>query len=121
MTLSTDQVQETIAKSVVLHRNLHEEPPTVIHAAGLHLTLSDGRKIIDATGGAAVRSYTIHSKVDPTYFFLGIMHWPWRPTGSARYRSPDRESGLLPLDALCLQAGRRSCSCAHRFNRREDE
>ena len=40
--------------SAVLHRSLHHEPETVIHASGLLLTLSSGRTVIDACGGAAV-------------------------------------------------------------------
>ena len=40
--------------SAVLHRDLHETPKQVVGASGLYLTLSNGRRIIDATGGAAV-------------------------------------------------------------------
>ena len=40
--------------SAVLHRDLHRDPLQVVKASGLYLTLSDGRKIIDASGGAAV-------------------------------------------------------------------
>ncbi len=40
--------------SAVLHRDLKVEPLEVLSAKGPYLTLSDGRKIIDATGGAAV-------------------------------------------------------------------
>ncbi|MCJ1324283.1 hypothetical protein MMC10_000945 [Thelotrema lepadinum] len=54
MAVSIKQANGTIANSAVLHRNLHEEPPTVIHASGQYLTLSHGRKVIDSTGGAAV-------------------------------------------------------------------
>ena len=42
--------------SAVLHRDLHKDPFQVIQASGLHLTLSDGRRIVDASGGAAVSS-----------------------------------------------------------------
>ena len=38
----------------LLHRSLTHEPDTVTHASGIHLTLSSGRTIIDACGGAAV-------------------------------------------------------------------
>ncbi len=38
----------------LLHRSLAHKPETVTHASGLTLTLSDGRTIIDACGGAAV-------------------------------------------------------------------
>ncbi|KAL9063371.1 MAG: hypothetical protein Q9161_009496 [Pseudevernia consocians] len=38
----------------LLHRSLTHEPDTVTHASGIHLTLSSGRSIIDACGGAAV-------------------------------------------------------------------
>ena len=54
MATAVEQAQEAIAKSAVLHRSLHEEPLSVVRASGLYLTLSDGRKIIDSTGGAAV-------------------------------------------------------------------
>jgi adenosylmethionine-8-amino-7-oxononanoate aminotransferase len=40
--------------SGVLHRSLHKDPHTVVAAQGLYLTLSSGRKVLDATGGAAV-------------------------------------------------------------------
>ena len=40
--------------SAVLHRDLHRDPLQVVQASGLYLTLSDGRRIIDAPGGAAV-------------------------------------------------------------------
>ena len=40
----------------LMHRSLLHEPETVIHASGLTLTLSSGRTIIDACGGAAVSS-----------------------------------------------------------------
>ena len=40
--------------SAVLHRDLHNKPLQVVQASGLYLTLSNGRKIIDASGGAAV-------------------------------------------------------------------
>ncbi|GAB7340953.1 hypothetical protein MBLNU457_7297t1 [Dothideomycetes sp. NU457] len=41
-------------KSSVLHRSLHTSPPHVISAQGKYLHLSNGQKILDATGGAAV-------------------------------------------------------------------
>ena len=40
--------------SSVLHRSLHHDPLKVVSASGLYLTLSNGQKILDATGGAAV-------------------------------------------------------------------
>ena len=40
--------------SAVLHRDLHKKPYQVVQASGLYLTLSNGKRIIDATGGAAV-------------------------------------------------------------------
>ena len=40
--------------SSVLHRSLVEKPFTVVSAEGQFLHLSDGRKILDACGGAAV-------------------------------------------------------------------
>ena len=38
--------------SGVLHRDLHRDPHQVVKASGLYLTLSDGRRSIDASGGA---------------------------------------------------------------------
>ena len=40
--------------SCVLHRDLHKQPEQVVSATGLYLNLPDGRRVIDATGGAAV-------------------------------------------------------------------
>ncbi|QIW96160.1 hypothetical protein AMS68_001678 [Peltaster fructicola] len=42
------------AKSAVLHRSLHEMPLMIERAEGNFIYLSEGRKILDATGGAAV-------------------------------------------------------------------
>lgn len=42
------------SKSAVLHRSLHNDPHKVIRAEGNYLYLSNGQKIFDATGGAAV-------------------------------------------------------------------
>ena len=41
-------------KSAVLHRDLKNDPYYVAEASGLYFTLSDGRRVIDASGGAAV-------------------------------------------------------------------
>ncbi|KAK4505597.1 hypothetical protein PRZ48_003560 [Zasmidium cellare] len=41
-------------KSAVLHRSLHADPLQVVSAQGNYLHLSNGQKIFDATGGAAV-------------------------------------------------------------------
>lgn len=40
--------------SAVLHRSLHHDPARVVKAQRHTLTLSCGRDIVDATGGAAV-------------------------------------------------------------------
>ena len=40
--------------SHVLHRSLRGKPHTVVASEGLYLTLSNGQKILDASGGAAV-------------------------------------------------------------------
>lgn len=40
--------------STVLHRSLHQDPLHVVSAKGHYLHLSNGQKIFDATGGAAV-------------------------------------------------------------------
>jgi adenosylmethionine-8-amino-7-oxononanoate aminotransferase len=41
-------------KSRVLHRSLRETPPRAVDGAGIWLTAEDGRRILDASGGAAV-------------------------------------------------------------------
>jgi adenosylmethionine-8-amino-7-oxononanoate aminotransferase len=41
-------------ESAVLHRSLHHRPLYVTSAKGNYLHLSNGQKILDATGGAAV-------------------------------------------------------------------
>ncbi|MCJ1310504.1 hypothetical protein MMC25_004168 [Agyrium rufum] len=43
-----------VKPSAVLHRDLHTKPEDVVSASGLYLTLSSGRKVLDASGGAAV-------------------------------------------------------------------
>ena len=40
--------------SNVLHRSLKQIPHKVVASRGLYLTLSNGQRILDATGGAAV-------------------------------------------------------------------
>ena len=40
--------------STVLHRSLHQDPLRVTSSKGNFLHLSNGQKIFDATGGAAV-------------------------------------------------------------------
>jgi adenosylmethionine-8-amino-7-oxononanoate aminotransferase len=52
-TMASDALQVKSVTSV-LHRSLHNTPDQVVEASGLWLTLSDGRKILDSTGGAAV-------------------------------------------------------------------
>ncbi len=42
--------------SHLIHRNLHRPPPLAVHAAGLTVTDSAGRRYLDASGGAAVSS-----------------------------------------------------------------
>lgn len=41
-------------ESAVLHRSLHHKPLHAVSAKGNYLYLSNGQKIFDATGGAAV-------------------------------------------------------------------
>ena len=41
-------------KSRVMHRSLRETPPKAVDGAGIWLTAEDGRRILDASGGAAV-------------------------------------------------------------------
>lgn len=43
-----------IQKSAVLHRDLHHDFPEVVQGEGNYLILKDGRKVFDASGGAAV-------------------------------------------------------------------
>lgn len=45
---------KTPQNPALFHRSLAHQPDTVTHASGIHLTLSTGRTIIDACGGAAV-------------------------------------------------------------------
>jgi adenosylmethionine-8-amino-7-oxononanoate aminotransferase len=42
------------APSAVLHRNLRQAPPTVAAGEGIYLIGADGRRYVDASGGAAV-------------------------------------------------------------------
>jgi adenosylmethionine-8-amino-7-oxononanoate aminotransferase len=44
----------SIPVPALLHRSLHHQPYKVVSAKGINLTLSDGRIIMDACGGAAV-------------------------------------------------------------------
>ena len=43
-----------MSSSSVLHRQLHQAPILAISGEGSYITLEDGRRILDATGGAAV-------------------------------------------------------------------
>lgn len=43
-----------VPKSAVLHRDLHHDFLEVARGEGNHLILEDGRKVFDASGGAAV-------------------------------------------------------------------
>jgi adenosylmethionine-8-amino-7-oxononanoate aminotransferase len=43
-----------VKPSAVLHRSLHTSPHMIVAAEGLYVTLSNGQKILDATGGPAV-------------------------------------------------------------------
>src|SRR5207302_8457724 len=44
----------SVSKSRVLHRSLRETPPKAVGGEGVWLTGEDGRRILDASGGAAV-------------------------------------------------------------------
>jgi len=44
----------TVRTSRVLHRSLRETPPTAIGGEGVWLIAEDGRRVLDASGGAAV-------------------------------------------------------------------
>jgi adenosylmethionine-8-amino-7-oxononanoate aminotransferase len=61
--LNDGNVVETTTKptnakqeSSVLHRNLKFQPHTIVSAEGVYITLSNGQRILDASGGAAVAS-----------------------------------------------------------------
>lgn len=54
VTVEAQTSEKTPAKSAVLHRSLHSDPHRVVQAKGNYLHLSNGQKIFDATGGAAV-------------------------------------------------------------------
>lgn len=54
ITVNQPQTNRTYSKSAVLHRSLHHKPLHAISAQGNYLYLSNGQKIFDATGGAAV-------------------------------------------------------------------
>lgn len=41
-------------RSQVIHRHLHHTPPTAVRGEGIWLTDSEGRRYLDASGGAAV-------------------------------------------------------------------
>ncbi|KUL90252.1 hypothetical protein ZTR_01999 [Talaromyces verruculosus] len=43
-----------MSPSAVLHRQLHQAPTLALSGEGSYITLEDGRRILDATGGAAV-------------------------------------------------------------------
>jgi adenosylmethionine-8-amino-7-oxononanoate aminotransferase len=51
---NTVHLNGKFTESVVLHRSLHHQPLHVTSAKGNYLHLSNGQKILDATGGAAV-------------------------------------------------------------------
>lgn len=48
------KANSTQKEPALLHRSLNIHPHLVTHASGAHLYLADGRKILDACGGAAV-------------------------------------------------------------------
>lgn len=52
--LPTDNFHPRLNEPALLHRSLVERPHKVCRAAGSYLFLEDGRKILDACGGAAV-------------------------------------------------------------------
>ena len=51
---SSKELEYPPMNSAVLHRDLHKEPEHVEEASGLYLVLFNKKRIIDATGGAAV-------------------------------------------------------------------
>lgn len=54
MTVVTNAEAVDTNPSAVLHRDLNHEPFRVVSASGFYIQFDDGRKILDATGGAAV-------------------------------------------------------------------
>lgn len=57
----------------LLHRSLTESPYRVTHASGSYFTLEDGRKILDACGGAAV-TVLGHGNQEVTAATVSQMH-----------------------------------------------
>ncbi|RFU79731.1 plp-dependent transferase [Trichoderma arundinaceum] len=54
MTVVTKAEAVEAKSSAVLHRDLKHDPFRVVSSSGFYLQFDDGRKILDATGGAAV-------------------------------------------------------------------
>src|SRR5262249_8228527 len=52
--IATDDGAGILAGSRLIHRSLRETPPVAVHGHGIWLVAKDGRKILDASGGAAV-------------------------------------------------------------------
>jgi len=51
---SQGRVNGTATSSYILHPNIHRPPPKVISANGIYLTLENGQKVLDSSGGPAV-------------------------------------------------------------------
>ena len=47
-------ISNGVGSSALLHRSLHHHPLHVVSAEGNYLHLSNGQRIVDASGGAAV-------------------------------------------------------------------
>ena len=76
----------------VFHRHLHTMPPTAVSGNGLYLTDAQGRRYLDASGGAAVSCLghghpdvlaAMHAQIDR----LAYAHTSFFTTHSARWPS----------------------------------
>ena len=52
--IAPDDGAGTVAGSRLIHRSLRETPPVAVDGHGIWLVAKDGRRILDASGGAAV-------------------------------------------------------------------
>jgi len=87
-----------MATSRVLHRSLRETPPKAIGGEGIWLIREDGRKVLDASGGAAVSCLghghppvraALHAQLDK----LADAHTSFSP---AKRRNRRAAGGLQP-------------------------
>lgn len=102
--------------SAVLHRDLHAEPEEVREASGLYLTLSNGRKILDASGGAAVSCIghgdsRVQNAIAHQVTHLDYCHtlfFSCRPTEELARQLVDSTGGRMSR-AYIVSSGRQLC------------